>query len=103
MTDEEELMITEYMENRTPSPQYSPAEYLSESETEETIISLVESITEKDITTSLKKSAIISKVKKIHQKPAEKPTGIKNKKRFPHQEKKTCWIKIMIHKKYSII
>ena len=76
------------MENRTPSPQYSPAEYSSESETEETIISLVESITEKDITTSLKKSAIISKVKKIHQKPAEKPTGIKKQKKDFHKRKR---------------
>ena len=54
MTDEEELMITEYMENRTPSPQYSAGEYLSESETEETLTSLVESIKEKDIATVLK-------------------------------------------------
>ena len=81
MTDEEELMITEYMENRTPSPPYSPAEYLSESETEETAISLVESIKGKDIATGLKKSAIISKVKKLHQKLAEKPTGIKKQKK----------------------
>ena len=81
MSDEEELMITEYMENRTPSPQYSPAEYSSESETEEGLTSLVESITEKDIGTGLKKSAIILKVKKLHQKLAEKPTGIKKQKK----------------------
>ena len=47
MSDEEELMITEYMENRTPSPQYFPAEYSSESETEETTISLVDQLRKK--------------------------------------------------------
>ena len=49
------------MENRIPSPQYFAGEYSSESETEETLTSLVESIKEKDIATTLKKSAIILK------------------------------------------
>ena len=53
------------------------------------------------MSTGLKKSAIILKVKKLHQKLAEKPTGIK-KKRLP-QEKKTCWIKILDYLKTKLI